>query len=119
MPPPTALRYPPRSDWSGCFRYRKVSGRLETVPYGGVRFPELLRQGRPMDGPYGRTFVGREYFHYGMIATGDHGYLYRCAMPHPADHVPETAPVQPAERQAGIQRSRREQAPALRRARAP
>ena len=22
-----------------------------------------------------------------MIATGDHGYLYRCAMPHPADHA--------------------------------
>ena len=32
-------------------------------------------------------FVGREYFHYGMIATGDHGYLYRCTMQHPADQV--------------------------------
>ena len=37
--------------------------------------------------------VGREYFHYGMIATGDHGYLYRCAMPHPADSVPISAAV--------------------------
>ena len=90
---PTASWHPPRSGRSECSRYRKVSGRLETVPYGGVRFPELLRQGRPMDGPYGRTFVGREYFHYGMIATGDHGYLYRCAMPHPADHLPTSLRV--------------------------
>ena len=28
-----------------------------------------------------------------MIATGDHGYLYRCAMPHPADQVPASAAV--------------------------
>ena len=39
------------------------------------------------------AFVGRAYIHYGMIATGDHGYLYRCAMPHPADRVTASSPV--------------------------
>ena len=44
--------------------------------------------------PYeGMISVGREYFHCGMIATGDHGYLYRCAMPHPAGRIRPPGPA--------------------------
>ena len=56
---PTASWYPPRSGRSGCFWHRRVSGRLETVPYGcvfGISHTRAARWTAPTDAREGPFF---------------------------------------------------------------